>query len=642
MFAVDGGVQQLPAGKQCSTSAASADPDRPGCSAVTDSSITLDWGSEAGVHQWYIARDVPGSSYIDGALLASSTLAKQFTELSPNTAYRFLFWWRASSTDPWVQVLPSTSCTTTGPATSPAPPMCSTTTSDSVTLKWAANSGVYQWHIARPGTAGALIDSRLLEARTHAATFTGLSASNSYTFPLWWQTSSAGDWNQVWPDRSCTTQAAATTPVSTACAASNKYCVTRGVLDAVLRAARKAITSPTGVQCTQTQLTTSGRSQITQNMLASMMLAVPAWELNGGVTSRALSPMTLSRGDNMVNRTSDSNNIELYSHMSLGGYKRAHWNPGVGLWQLDNFTEPEAQVDALRYGHAERADVDKGGYEVAKYMRYRYCKGMDPFNRWFACSNSRCQNTHDARYVASTDSVQVEAIQELTDPTGGIHQRLCRWGNAGPAMVCYLFDLSLKEGHALACCPTGTVYASAYAGSYNPYTPEAAPFISFTDTVTSGDFSTKYAVWPKAWPSSSTGLAWPTETAAEAGESSRTIIRAVRSAEGARFSPYNDDSNPAKKGIAYHGVVKLSTETVVQYEARVEAEIVRLNGGPLTVNNRADGYGFGEDGRGPEGWFDSVVNSRDLQLYNCPGAIGGTLIEACWASTNTAAGTGSG
>ena len=224
-------------------------------------------------------------------------------------------------------------------------------------------------------------------------------------------------------------------------------------------------------------------------------------------------------------------------------------------------------------------------------------------------------------------------VEGLTDPTGGTRQRLCRWGATGATTICYLYDLNLKEGYVkIDCCQSGGI-------GVNPYTPEAAPFISFTDTTTSTDFSTKYAVWPKAWPSSSAGLAWPATTAAGSGETAKTIIRAVKTTEGARFSPYNDDSDTSSRGIAHHGLVKLSTETIAQYEARIEAEIARLNGGPLTVNNSADNYGFGEDGQGPEGWFDSLVNSRDLQIYNCPGTIGDTLVEVCWVSTNAAAGS---
>ena len=448
----------------------------------------------------------------------------------------------------------------------------------------------------------------------------------------------------------CYTLPAPPAPVSTTCSTTTKYCVTRGVYDALVRAARKAITSPTGVQCTQDQLDKSGRSQITQNMLVSIMLAIPESELltkdlNSNYTNRALAPMTLSRGDNMnsLSRGGDSNNIQLYSHMTLSGYKRAHWNPGVGLWQLDNFTLRAAQVDALTYGHAERADVDKGGYEVAKYIRYQYCEGYSTFGRWVACNNGSCQTRHNGtlndtpigRYDAVADSIQVKIVEGLTDPTRGTQQRLCRWGSTGMKMECYLYDLSLKEGYVkIDCCQSG-------GGGVNPYTPEAAPFISFTDNTTYTGKKTKYAVWPKSWPSSSAGLAWPATTAAGTGEAAKTIIRAVRTTEEARFSPYNDDNIPDRKGIAHHGLTKPSTETVAQYEASIEAEIARLNGGPLTVNNSSDNYGLDSGDHGPEGWFDSLVNGRDLQIYNCPGTIDDTLVEACWASTNAAAGSGS-
>ena len=184
------------------------------------------------------------------------------------------------------------------------------------------------------------------------------------------------------------------------------------------------------------------------------------------------------------------------------------------------------------------------------------------------------------------------------------------------------------------CSPAGTTYSSTYTGNYNPFTPEAASFISFTDTTTSTDFATKFAVWPKVWPASSTGLAWPTTTANTSGEVGKTIIRAVRATDNARFSPYNSGSNGHRRGIGHHGLTKLSTETVAAYEARIEAKIVQLNGKALTVNNSADDFGLGNGGNGPEGWFDNSVNGRDLQIYNCPGAIGDSLIESCWFSTN--------
>lgn len=327
----------------------------------------------------------------------------------------------------------------------------------------------------------------------------------------------------------------------------------------------------------------------------------------------------------------NSNNIQLFSHMTLGGYKRAHWNPGVGLWQLDNFEYPTYKVDALSFSHADRADVEKGAVEVAEYIRYRYCRGWNEFAAWNGCKEAdRCQSTHNARYSAVTDSFQVEIVEGLTDSFGGVQERLCRWGTTGQTVECFLYDLGVKEGYvSIVCCPFG-------GSGVNVYTPEAAPFISFTDTETYADVSTKFAVWPKVWPASSTGLVWPSTTAAGTGEASKTIIRAVRAAENARFSPYNDDGNTNSKGIAYHGVTKRSDETVAEYEARIVAAIVRLNGGPLTVNNSADNYGLGDSGAGPEGWFDGSVNGRDLQTYNCVGTIDATLVEACWVSTNGA------
>lgn len=199
-------------------------------------------------------------------------------------------------------------------------------------------------------------------------------------------------------------------------------------------------------------------------------------------------------------------------------------------------------------------------------------------------------------------------------------------------MACYLYDMSLKEGYVkIDCCESG-------GSGVNPYTPEAAPFISFTDTETYREKQTKFAVWPKAWPSSSAGLGWPTTTAAGTGEAAKTIIRAVGAAEEARFSPYNDDSGTLSRGIAHHRLTKLSTETIAQYEARIEKKVAELNGGPLTVNNSADNYGLSAKGPGPEGWFDGTVNGRDLQIYSCPGQVGGTLVEACWVSTNAPAG----
>ena len=149
VFAVDGGRKQLPAGKECSTSAGVVNPGRPVCSAVTANSVTLTWNPNSQVYYWYIARAVSGGSFTDGVSLSATTLSKQFTGLSAGTTYQFYFWWRASNADPWVRVLPNAACTTTGSSTSPSAPTCGATTTDSIILNWNANPAVHRWYISR-------------------------------------------------------------------------------------------------------------------------------------------------------------------------------------------------------------------------------------------------------------------------------------------------------------------------------------------------------------------------------------------------------------------------------------------------------------------------------------------------------------
>ena len=415
--------------------------------------------------------------------------------------------------------------------------------------------------------------------------------------------------------------------------------MTRGVYDAVLAAAFNALVAPSGAPCSAVQLASSGREQLTVGLLASMMLAIPVWELNGGVVTRALSPMYLSRGDNLVNRSSDSNNIQLYSHMTLDGYRRAHWSPGVGLWQIDNFRYRSLGVDTLEFSHAERADVTKAGYEVAKYIRQTYCSGVNHFAPWVACKPNRCVNTanamvttvtnRDAGRVSVSSSVKVNVVEGLRDSSGGVKPRVCRWGNLGKKVRCFVYDLSFAEGFYHSVALSGTIYVES-EGSYNPFTPLAAPFISFTDDITYPAKKTKFAVWPKVWPSS--GLVWPKVTVAGSGETPKTIIRAAKADRNVRFNSLN--GNGEERIIPFHGLSIGNKEKGAVFEVRLEAEIVEVHGRALKVNNSANNFGLGSDGDGPEGWFDNFVNGRDLQVYNCVGDIDGTLIESCWVSTN--------
>ncbi len=150
------------------------------------------------------------------------------------------------------------------------------------------------------------------------------------------------------------------------------YSVTTGAYNGTRNAAGVAINETT---C----------SGLTKNRLAAMMLAIPVWEIADGSSSYDSSPMVLSRWDGWSN----PNNHELYSHAEYSSYKRAHWNPGVGLWQLDTWG------DSLDLNHAQRANTNTGGLRVARYLRDGFCAGTSTlkarFNgNWFACRTDKC------------------------------------------------------------------------------------------------------------------------------------------------------------------------------------------------------------------------------------------------------------
>jgi len=242
-------------------------------------------------------------------------------------------------------------------------------------------------------------------------------------------------------------------------------------------------------------------SGLTTNKLAAMMLAIPVWEIAGGSSTYDASPMVLSRWDGWSN----SANHSLYSHTEYSHYKRAHWNPGVGLWQLDTWSA------SLDLNHAQRASTSTGGLRVARYLRDGYCAGTSTlkarFNgNWYACRTDKCWNTYNAIYHDSNDSLYV-TLTSGTDWDGGVQSRLCRWGT-GSSWTCYLYDVQLHQGQMDMSDPNGD-------GSR---TPLAIQFLSFTTS------SIKRAVWLRG----SSGY-------------DKEIIKAVRTSEGARQSSLYDN-----------------------------------------------------------------------------------------------------
>ncbi len=222
------------------------------------------------------------------------------------------------------------------------------------------------------------------------------------------------------------------------------------------------------------------RSDLTINRLTALMLSIPPWELLSGDTNVALSPMSLSRWDGW----SDSKNRSLYSDGTLDGYKRAHWNPGVGFWQEDTWK------DTIQLNHGERILTSRGGDAVARYLRDGYCAGDATLKKrlngnWFGCrkpSPDRCWNTYLDIYNAD-DSLNDAVDTSMNRKGGGETFHTCRYG-AYPEVgrfPCIHVNVNRTQGFADQTDPTGS----------GARTPLAYPFMSYTHPKNGN----KFAAW---------------------------------------------------------------------------------------------------------------------------------------------------
>ena len=304
------------------------------------------------------------------------------------------------------------------------------------------------------------------------------------------------------------------------------YSFTEATIVGVRRAARVAMMERgSSVSCM-----TPENDPVTANMLAALMLSIPVHELAGGSHDYSPSPMTLSRWDHWnkeleINwKKRDDWNHPLYSLKERWMQPRAHWSPGVGLWQLDRWPK------TIDLNHAERANVETGGKKVAEHFLDGLCK-PDPlynFGPWVACwSSSRCIDTYRDIYDEKRDSLFVKPTAG-SSPDGGIQTRHCKWDVGGEIIQCYLYDMRRAEGTADRRYPDGYTPDSAWRKEHNseqhgPHpnrTPLPAPFVSFTDD------GAKYAVFS----SESTGY-------------DVTLIRAVPTGVEARLSTLGPDNN---------------------------------------------------------------------------------------------------
>ena len=618
------------------------------CGAITDTTVQLKWNDRTGVYNWFLAKEVSDSTYEDERSLPAATRETVFSNLSPNIEYSFLFRWKASPNGQWTQVLPSATCRTTVAASSLVAPEvdCETVTSDSVTVSWGRvdDAARYRYRTT-PGST----DWTTTTAREVA--ISDLSAFTSHTVEV--QPGTAGEWSDNTGTAVCTT-------ISDPVTSGGKYRVLKEVYEGVHHSVSLAVDERPGACGAYSNADAKKR-------LAAIMLSIPVHEVLGGFTSTGDSaantvanaaghPMVLSRSDTL----SRADNIRFFSHLKVGDYERAFWNPGVGLWQLDNLN-----AEVLNQNHAERVDPSQGGLAAAKFILEEFCGDETSYltkthARWVACWESRERDDDDIpdcyeSYLELYNrggAFNVHVVDQAT--SGGIEERKCRWGDSGEEVDCYLFHTNpysnneatgcapssfwaVTSVHTVSKCSEGTVTSSNLRG----FTPLAGSFVSLTSMYMEGPeddpwkYSTRYAVWPAVWPETSETMVWPTESVASAegavdpcltsGDSCITLIKAVPRGVKSRVSPQGDMNLKVPTNVDKHCSEDLGAARTI----------------PCNRFTAFSGTIKSESNHGPEGWYDDTIDydntgtQRDLQVYDCK-LVDLTGVQCGFVSVNKA------
>jgi hypothetical protein len=294
---------------------------------------------------------------------------------------------------------------------------------------------------------------------------------------------------------------------------SQRYEVTPALLDGAKRVAEQTLTRYSGCE-------------MRTGELAAVMIAIGYWEYPIGDPNQrapARSLMTLPRS-HLDRHSAFYPKNEFKEPVDV----RAFWHPGVGYWQLDWWPGD--------ISHAERADIDKGGREVANQLAKAYCSPREGETEtmslmrfldaewkrggWEACVGATdgdhlCYETFQKIYLglesfSGTERLWVTTAQNTGDDHtrgGGVYAMSCRFGTAPTDFPCWLYD---TESASIEGAFNGGTKYGALGGN----SPLAAPFVSFTRS------DTRFAVFPQsfAYPVGTTGtkITWiktvPTDT----------------------------------------------------------------------------------------------------------------------------------
>ncbi len=194
----------------------------------------------------------------------------------------------------------------------------------------------------------------------------------------------------------------------------------------------------------------NARCGLTRDKLAAIMLA-PTFPETGAPTSRAPSPMTLSRWDNQT---------ALYAFGSTTAYPRAFWHPGVGQWQFD-------EAGGWGMTAALRIDARTSAFKAADVMATRWCANPTlsyVWAPWFGCGTSTCT----AIYNDIFDGTRLRNVnEESVTRLGGMQARTCVLGTSSAQLPCWYVDASAAEGY------------EGFARESFGQSPVAAPFYVF-------------------------------------------------------------------------------------------------------------------------------------------------------------------
>ena len=544
----------------------------PGCGAVNPTSY-WDWGGGYG-NGWH--KVYPNDPRCPPPTTTSSTTTTTTTTSTSTTTTIA----RAPS-----KPMPPQSRTPTPPLPPAVPPpygrgvrvvpvpVVSCSANDTVSASWGQYSGAsqYQLHIR-----GRFVDADHPNPPKASSNIFQVSASSKRSETLQGRADFMYDARLRAKANGAWTAFTGWSPTAKCVVENSPVWVTRGAYDGIMRSAANALTVSTKHSC----------SGLSVKKLAAIMIAISVQEVTRDATKPA-SPMALSV--NEVNRTN-----RFYYLQGTKGYRAAYWYPGVGLWQLDWMGLSAAKVDVTGLNHGLRADTaNNGGFEAAKMLAWMFCRGSlwaknQRSNYWIgqtwaACTSGACKTRFNNIYKGETAPLKIHIVEGWNDNDGGVQTRRCRWygnfeasrnGANGDNMTCYLFDMDRREGYTPQ---KGTNPRVSPSPSSTKLTVH--PFIAFTSDAFDSENtekieSSRFAVWPKMWPSSTATFRWPTKVvqpgAGASGETHKTIFRAAPTDVEVRIA------TPAP-----------SVGTIV--------------GGRV------------------EGWFDNTVDGKSLEMYDCSG-----------------------